>query len=120
MPSVDSSLIFGVITAAGTISTILIVIWNDGKTKGEIKQQITALQKDVIRQNGNGSHLSEKVELKVDRDDCIRVQAELSAQITGVHGRIDDLYSQRQESEDRILAAIRKRRTTFPRNASGR
>lgn len=92
----EISLIFGVITAAGTIVTILVVIWNDGKTKGEIKQQITALQKDVIRQNGDGSYLSKKIERKVDKDDCIRLHAELT--------------TDRQQSEDRIISAIKSRK----------
>lgn len=111
MTGFEPSIIFGTITAAGTIVTILVVIWNDGRTKGEIKQQITALQKDVLRQNGNGSDLAGKVEHiiinKVEKGDCNHLHTELSNQITCVHGRIDDLYTQRQESENRILTAIR-------------
>lgn len=100
----DTTLIFGIITAAGTFITIFVIIWNDGKTKGEIKEQIVALQKDVIRQNGDGSQLSEKVELKVDKDDCIRVHADLTTYIS-------EINSGRQQSEERIITAIRKRRT---------
>lgn len=110
----EPSLIFGIITATGTVITIAVIIWNDGKTKGEIKQQITALKADVLRQNGNGSLLSEKVNGKVEKDDCVRIHAELATQITGIHVRIDDLYAQRQESENRILTAIEKRRTAYP------
>jgi len=117
MTQLEPSLIFGIITAAGTISTILVVIWNNGRNRGEIKQQITALQADVIRQNGTDSHLLEKVEHKVEKNDCIRVHAELATQITGVHTRIDDLYTQRQQSEDRIITAIR---TAYPRKVGGR
>lgn len=103
--SMDTTLIFGIITAAGTFITIAVIIWNDGKTKGEIKQQITALQKDVIRQNGDGSQLSEKVERKVEKDDCIRIHDQLTISIT-------ELLSERQQSEERIITAIRKRRST--------
>ena len=106
----EPSLIFGIFTAAGTVITILVVIWNDGKTKGEIKQQITALQANVIRQNGDGSQLSEKVERKVEKDDCIRVHANLDTSITEISGRFTELLNERQQSEDRILAAIKKRR----------
>jgi len=114
MTPLEPSLVFVIITAAGTACTILVVIWNNGKNRGVINGQIEKLQADVTRQNGNGSDLSEKVERnliqKVEKDDCSRVHAELSTQIKDVHGRIDDLYTQRQLSEDRILAAIKKRR----------
>jgi len=110
MPQLEPSLIFGIITAAGTVITILVIIWNDGKTKGEIKQQIVNLQKDVIRQNGDGSELSEKVENKVEKDDCIRLHTDLNTSISGMNNRFTELLKQRSESEDRIITAIEKRR----------
>lgn len=115
MQPLEPSLIFGIITAAGTFITIFVVIWNDGKTKGEIRQQITALQADVTRQNGNGSHLSDKVERMVEKDDCIRIHSDLTTSISEINGRFTNLSSERQQSEDRILTAIKKHQPTQKR-----
>jgi hypothetical protein len=107
MTGIEPSIVFSIITAIGTTCTILVIIWNSGKTIGEIKTHIVSLQKDIVRQNGTGSDLLGKVERnmkeKVERDDCIRIHADLAKSIS-------ELYSQRQLSEERILAAIRKRK----------
>jgi len=105
---IEPSLIFGTITATGTFITIAVIVWNDGRTKGQIKQQIIALQADVTRQNINDSALSDKIAHTVDKADCIRAHDDLNTTISGVNERLNTYLSERQQSEDRILAAIRQ------------
>jgi len=100
MPTLEPSMIFGIITAAGTACTILVIIWNDGKTKGEIRQQIIALQKDVLRQNGTDASIIKSIEK--------------------INGRFTDIVLDSQSSEERILAAIKKRRTSPARRRVGK
>ena len=103
---IEPTLMFGIITAGGTLVTIAVVVWNNGKRMGTLTGQITALQADVTRQNGNTDTLFKQVGDKVSKPDCDRTHDGLIRTISEINTHLLELHTQREQSEIRILSAI--------------